>query len=140
VRFVERTEPDHSMVSVRLRRIDGQARGDVFLPMRQKGDALTTQSAPDAGVLSAVEALGLATTRAFEFRTDIAVVDTDGLWRPEWGTLHRLEAQSPLGAAGRQAAESDSGADSGPGETGLQPELQTADAEIDGMPHPRDEP
>jgi hypothetical protein len=113
VRFIQRSEPDHSMVSVRLRRIDGQARGEVFLPMRQRGETLTTHSVPEGGALSAVEALGIATAHAFDFRTDIAIVDEDGLWRREWGTLHRTVAGERANgdATGKPSDESrDSGA------------------------------
>lgn len=88
MRFIKRSEPDHTMVSVRLGEREGKARGEVFLPMRQRGETLTTASVPDGGALTAAEALGFATTQAMELRTDVAVVDPEGLWRPEWGTLH----------------------------------------------------
>ncbi len=99
MRFIKRSEPDHSMVTVRLKRIEGAPSGEVFLPMRDRGEALTPHSSPEGGALTAVEALGLATAQAFEFHTDIAVVDEDGLWRREWGTLHA----GPNGAAGQDA-------------------------------------
>lgn len=94
------------MVSVVLRNIEGRARGAILLPMRQTADALTIHSAAEGGALSAAEALGLATTHALDFRTDVAVVDADGVWRPEWGTLHdgppqmEPDAVPPLAADG----------------------------------------
>lgn len=86
MKFVRRSEPDHAMVSVRLRSAEGSPKGEMFLPMRQRGEAFTTSSS--GGDMSAAEALGLATTHAMDLRTDIAVVDEDGVWRKEWGTLH----------------------------------------------------
>ncbi len=95
MKFIRRDEPDHAMVSVRLREVEGRPSGEIFLPMRQRPEAMTTASAPQGGALSAAEALGLATAHAFELRTDIAVIDEDQLWRPEWGTLHET-AGDPL--------------------------------------------
>lgn len=95
MRFIRRDEPDHAMVSVVLRTAEGRVRGEVFLPLGEQGGAAEASAAPAGGPLAAGEALGLATAHAFDQRTDIAIVDAEGLWRPEWGTLHAPPDAAP---------------------------------------------
>ena len=90
-RFEQVDEVQTDAVTVQLWRHDGESYGRITGPVSVGGGRISRQIDLLDEPLTAVQALSEAVRMANEEQVRIVVVDPDGVWQPDWGTLYRTE-------------------------------------------------
>jgi hypothetical protein len=86
-RFEQVDEAQPDAITLTLSQPDGKVVGLVSCPAELTGGQLVNDFLSDA--LEPVDAFRAAIRLANEIRAPIVVVDAEGLWRDEWGSLYR---------------------------------------------------
>jgi hypothetical protein len=86
-RFEQVDERQDDAITLSLWKQDDATYGKVNIPAAVSNGRLASDS--DSGNLAAMDAFRAAVHIANEMKAPIVVMDPDGLWQPEWGTLFR---------------------------------------------------
>ncbi|MDR7040127.1 hypothetical protein J2X36_004908 [Methylobacterium sp. BE186] len=85
--FEQVDEPPQDALSLMLRRDGDRLSGQSFCPASASGGRLPKDFR--SAEMPLKEAFRAAIKFANDFKVPMVVVDPDGLWQPEWGTLYR---------------------------------------------------
>lgn len=88
-RFEQVNDLQPDAITLRLVKEPERSYGTVTCPAEVSGGRLPSDTT--SAELGPVEAFRSAIRLANEIRAPVVVIDPDGLWHPEWGTLYRAE-------------------------------------------------